>query len=431
MLGFIKRPLYQFLRWSEKHTKTDMVHFFSANFWLNFSRVISIGMGMALTVAFANLLTPETFGTYKYVLAAAGLFATFSLNGLMTAVTRAAAQGKFNVIPYIVRSAALWSVPASIAAFGVSAWYFIHGNTELGFAFLFIAVNNSLSNGLGVTKGVWFATGQFKAGTLLGLPKIIVPFVVILLTIIYTKNVVWILLAYFLSNILLTIIGYWIMRWWFKIKNSKENVPETIKFGKQMSVLGFFQLASGQIDQLLLWHFVGPVGLATYALALGPLREAHNLINNFLTILFPKIASKTVHEVHQTLPMRIRQMFFASALLTLIYILIVPFLFTYLFPKYLESILLSQVLALTILFQAKNIIDTYYTAHGEIWNRSKIILISQAVEFALFITLIPLFGLWGAVWATVFSEMFAAIIFLGIYIQTRRMDLKNASSKIS
>jgi O-antigen/teichoic acid export membrane protein len=401
-----------------------MVHFFSANFWLNVSRILSVGTGMILTVAFANLLSPEAFGTYKYVIAAAGLVASFSLNGLGVAVTRAVAQGKFHVIPASVRSGALWTIPASVAAFGVGVYYFSQGNGALGFAFLFIAINNSFAAGLGVTKGVWYAAGQFKAGTITGIPKIFVPFIVILLTILYTKNVVWILLAYFFSNLLLSFFGYLFMLWWFKIRKSYADVPETLRYGKQISALGFFQIVGGQLDQLLLWHFVGPVGLAVYALAFGPVREVQNLLSNFLTVLFPKIANKTKAEVHSTLPTRLRQMFAVSILVTCLYIATVPFLFTYLFPKYMEAVLISQILALTIVFQSRNVIDTYYMAHGEIWSRSRIIIISQVVDFALLLVLIPFFGIWGAVSATVLSEVFSAIIFISIYTQGRRADLR-------
>lgn len=423
MLSWVKTPLYRLLRWSEKYAKTDMVHFFSANFWLNASRVLSIGTGMLLTVAFANLLSPETFGTYKYVIAAAGLVATFSMNGLTTALLRASAQRKFNVIPGVVRSAAFWSLPASLASFGISIYYFAQGNGDLGYAFLFIAVNNVLSGGIGVTKGVWYAAGEFKVGTIAGIPKIVVPFIVILLTILYTENVVFILAAYFFSNLALSIGGYYFMLWWFKVRASKEDLPETLKFGKQMTALGFFQLLSGQIDQLLLFHFVGAAPLAVYALAQGPVRELQNTVNNFLTILLPKIASKSESEVHQTLPLRIIQMSLVAGAIVLVYIAAAPFLFTYLFPKYKAAILISQILAVTTIFQSKNIIDTFFTAHGQVWNKSRIILTSQAIEFALFFILIPFFGLWGAVWATFLSEAVGAAVFIGVYLQIRHKEL--------
>lgn len=419
MLEFVTRPLYRLLRWSEKYTKTDMVYFVSGNFWINASRFISLGSGILLTVTFTRLLTPEQFGTYKYVLAAAGLVGTFALNGLAASVMKAVAQGKLNVIPAVFRAGMLWTIPASLAALGVSAYYFINGNSELGFAFMFIGLTNSVSNGIATTKNVWGAAGQFKMGTIFGIPKIFVPFVIILLTIIWTKNVTWILFAYFASNIALSLAGYFFMKWWFKIKASNDGVEETLRYGKQMTVLGFFQIASGQIDQLLLWHFATPAALAIYALALAPVNEAKNLILNINGLLFPKIAAKSEAEVHDSMPLRIRQMIVVSMALTLVYIATVPFLFTYVFPKYLASIVVSQVLSLTILFQVSGIVDTYLVSHGEIKKRATIILTSQAVEFALFFIFIPLFGLWGAVTATVLSELVNAAIFLSLYFRGR------------
>ncbi len=419
MFQKIFQPLHRLLRWSEQYAKTDMVHFFSANFWLNFSRVISIGTGMLLTIAFANLLTPEQFGTYKYVIAAAGLISTFSLGGLSAAAMRAVAQGKKHVVPAIVRTAIFWSIPASIAALGVSVYYFGHANSELGFAFLIIAITNSFSNGVGATKGILQATGDFRTAVLSGIPRILVPFAIIFLVIFFTKSVVWILLAYFASN---TIASWVYYRWTLRrlnIHGSQEDVAGFVRYGKQMTMLGFFQLASGQIDQLLLWHFTTPATLAIYALALAPVGEVQNLLNNFLSVLFPKIAAKSEEEVHKMLPTRLKQMIFVSCTMVLLYIVAVPFLFKYLFPKYLASVLVSQVLALTIIFQSKGVIDVFFTAHGQIAQRSKAILSSQAIEFALFFVLIPLFGLWGAVSATVLSEVIAALAFIFIYSRTR------------
>jgi O-antigen/teichoic acid export membrane protein len=417
----IPGPIYRLLRWSEKYTKTDMVYFASSNFWLNMSRVISIGTGMLLTVAFANLLTPETFGTYKYVLASAGLIATFSLNGLMLGLSRAVAQGKFHVIPSVVHTAMFWSLPASIVSFGISGYYFAHGNSDLGFAFLFIAITNSASNGIGMTKGVWQSTGDFRLATLMGLPKIVVPFLIILTAILLTKNVVWILGAYFIGNVTVSWLGYRFMLWWFRVKKSKKDVDEVIKYGKQLSLLGIFQSAGAQIDQLLLWHFATPVALATYALALSPVNEAQNLLGNFVAILFPKMANKSREDAYQSVGLRMTQMFIAACILVAIFIIFVPFLFTYLFPKYQASILISQVLSLTILFQPRAVIDTVFSAHAEMGKRTRVILISQIIDFALLFMLIPAFGLWGAVAATILTEAGTTLVYYVMY----RISLKN------
>lgn len=413
-----KNRLYTLLRQSEKYTKVDMVYLVSSNFWLTVPRFLLLFAGMGLTVAFANLLSQNDFGTYKYVLATAGFIGAFALSSMGQSVMRSVAQGKQHVVPHLVRTSMLWSLPASLVTLAVSVYYFVQQNETLGFGFLFIAVANVLSNGYGLSKSVMVASGDFKANTLSGFPRALLSIVIVLSVLLVTKNITYILLAYFGSNILLawSLYRYSVRR--LKIDGSlaaKEDVNDAVRFGKHMSVLGFFMLISGQLDQLLLWHFTDAATLAIYTLALAPVKEVQNLLGNFATILFPKLARKTKEEVRESLPLRLRQTFFASLLLFSVYILTVPFLFKYLFPAYSASVLISQALALTIVFQVKTVIESLLIAHGEVKKRYIAILSSQSIELALFFILIPLFGLWGAVSATVLSEAAALVALFVLY----------------
>ncbi|MEI6863775.1 MAG: polysaccharide biosynthesis C-terminal domain-containing protein [Candidatus Adlerbacteria bacterium] len=415
MIRKAKQGLYDLLRRSEKYTKTDMVYFFMSNVWFNLGRVIAIASGLILTTAFANLFSPELFGTYKYVVAAASVVGAFSLNSMGGALMRAVAQGKQHVVPALVRTMMLWSVPASLVSTGIGGYYFLQGNSTLGYGFLFIAVFNIISNGFGLAKSIIVAKGDFKHSFFYSIPRLLFPIIVIVATLLFTQDVVWILAAYFFSNAL----GSWVQYLWtirrFKITGSNQDVSETITFGKHLSALGFFLLVSGQIDQLLLFHFSGGTELAIYALALAPVLETRNILDNVLSILFPKLAAKEKNDAKQSLSLRLRQLTISAILLTGIYIACVPFLFTFLFPKYLPSILVSQALALMILFQPRGVIDSYIVAHGEVKKRYIAVLSSQAVEFILFCALIPFFGLWGAVWATILSEAGASLSLYMIY----------------
>jgi len=370
---------------------------------------------MGLTVAFANLLPPEVYGTYKYVIAASGFVAAFSLNSMNQSVMRSVAKGDIGVVPGLIRTSMLWSLPASAVTLALSAYYFGHSNTTLAFGFVFIAITNVLSNGYGLSKSMLVAIGDFRSNTFFGFPRAVLSILIVLVTLLVTRNVVWILFAYFATN---TYMGWSQYRYTMKKlggQESKEGLKEAINFGKHMSVLGFFVLISGQIDQLLLFHFAGAAVLAVYALALAPVQEAQNLIINFSTIIFPKLARKTKEEVRKSLPLRLKQLSFLSMLGTIGYIICVPFLFKYLFPKYLASVLISQVMALTILFQGKGVLESLLIAHGEVKKRYVTLLSSQAIEFALFCILIPLFGLWGAVWGTVLAEAGAALTLYIMY----------------
>ena len=415
MISKLKNDLARLLRKTEKYTKTDMVAFFVANFWINIGRVISIATGMLLTVGFANLLTPEQFGTYKYVIALAGTIGAFSLHGMSGALMRALAQGKKHVIPGVVNAAMLWSVPASILTLAVSAYYFYQGNEQLGFALVFVAAANTLGNGYGLSKSILLALGDFKRNTIVSVPRTLFPVVCVLAALTLTQNVTWVLFAYFTSNTLAAFIQYrWSLRD-LKVVGSNKDVSETVTYSKHLSLVGFFVLISGQIDQLLLFHFTGAAPLALYALALAPIKEVRNLLDNILLIAFPKIAARTEAEVRQTMALRIKQLLILSLLAVMGYILLVPFLFKYLFPKYIAAIFITQILSITLLFQWRGLIDTFILTHGMVKKRYIAILSSQAIEFLLFCTLIPLFGLWGAIAATVLSEAVAALSIYLVY----------------
>src|SRR3989338_3757032 len=96
----LRNSIYQILRRSEGILKTDMVYLVKGNSWLILSQVVSILASLAVDVAFANLITPEEYGNYKYVFSLAGIISAFTLSGLTVAVLRATARGHEGTLKY-------------------------------------------------------------------------------------------------------------------------------------------------------------------------------------------------------------------------------------------------------------------------------------------------------------------------------------------
>lgn len=417
-MAYIKSRIYSLLRRTEKYTKTDMVYLVVSNFWLTAPRFLILFAGMGLTVAFANLISPNDFGTYKYVLAAAGFIGAFSLNGMGQAVLRSVAQGRPHVVPALVRTSMLWSIPASLVTTGVGVYYFTQDNYVLGWGFLFIAVANVASNGYGLSKSVMVASGDFKANTFSGFPRALLSIVIVLGTLLITKNIIFILLAYFATNIFFAWSLYRYSIRHQKIDGAKaepEEVSEARNLGTHMSIISFLLLISGQIDQLLLWHTTDAMTLAVYTIALTPAKEARGLLNNVITVAFPRLAKKTRAELDSILPRRLWQMSLASIALFITYVLCVPLLFNVFFPQYIASIPIAQALGLLILIQPLGIFDSLILTHSNVRKRYPVVIGTQIVDIILLCTLIPLFGIWGAVTATLVSELILAVSFYIAY----------------
>jgi len=386
-----------------------MVYLASGNFWLFLGRGIAVVSGMLLTVAFANLLSPTSFGTYKYVLAIAGFVGAFSLGGLSGALGRAVARGHQNVVRGVSRVNILWSLPASFLALIGAVYYFWNGNIILGGGILAIALTTPLSNSFGFSKTILAGKKDFKGLTLYGVPRSLAPIVAIVIALFLTENVLIILLTYFVSNFLASWVLYEFVIRKYSIKDEQKHVDETVRYGKHLSVMGVFSQMVGNLDQLLLWHFAGPVQLAIYTFALAPVREIRNFSENIYPLIFPKFVTKTVSEMKQTVPLRVMQLLLVSVVIAIAYIFLAPLLYKFIFPQYVSAIFASQLLAAALIFQPKNIVETMLYAQGNVRLRYVTLFATQGVKGILWIILIPMYGIMGAVIGTIVTDIVSSM----------------------
>lgn len=417
----MKTLINKYLRSSEKYTKIDMVYFASGNFWLFLSRVIGIGSGIILTLGFANLISPETFGTYKYILALASTIGAFSLTGLGTATTRTIAKGNHNIINNIFRLNILWSIPGSIIAITASLYYLYMGNEILSLALFIISITTPLLNSFFINKAILVGKKDFKTLAKYNVPGNLITVISMLFVLFITDNIILIIASYFISNLISGGLVYYLcIKKYPKDQNitdiqTDKDTKETLNYGKHLSLIGSFVQLTSQIDQLLLWQFVGPAQIAIYSFAQAPIRETKSIVDNILAVVFPKFAQKTKKQIEETLSLRLIQVTILSALMALVYVLTIPYLFMFIFPQYLSAIFPSQLLAIVILLQPKGIIETIIIAQGDVRKKYLTTIIPQISRIILFIILIPIYGIIGAISAIVISEIIATISLIIIY----------------
>ncbi|HEY0908368.1 MAG TPA: oligosaccharide flippase family protein [Candidatus Paceibacterota bacterium] len=418
----MKQKIIQILRWSEKYAKTDMVRFASGNFWLSATRVAAVGSGMVLTVVFANKVDPNVYGTYKYIIALVGIFGAFSLNSLGTSVVRAVAQGNKDVVRPLFIKSILWSLPAAGAAAIGSLYYYLNGNAALGFGLLLIALANPFFNSFVVWKSLFVGKGDFKSMAAYSIPGNLASVLAFIGILLVKTDIFTILITYFATNLALSWFMYAVALRKYKVaqeheidEETKTKVSETVQYGKHLSILGIVIQIMSYADQLILWHFVGPIQLAIYSFAQAPVREIKNFSENFFPIIFPRYATKTMEEVKKSMGLRTMQMVLVSSAACIAYIIAAPFIFKIFFPKYMASVLASQILALAIPFQAKGLVETLITAHGDVKKKYVTSIATNASRLALLGILIPPYGFIGASIAIVASEAVSAVVYYFAY----------------
>ena len=342
----LKSKVYNLLRWSEKYTKTDMVYLARGSFWLTFGQIITTAIIFALSIGYANLIPQETYGTYKYVISIAGLLAIFALRGMAVPVTQAVARGYEGVLIPALKARIRWGILGSIACLGVAFYYYFQSDTTLFLSFLLIAAFLPFMEPFGTFSHFLEGKKLFKDSQVYELISQGAAAAIMFMVLIISGNLYYMLLAYFGSWTLLHIIFFAItVR---KNRPSKNYDPKTISYGKHLSVIGIIGNIIASLDNIIIFHFLGAAELAVYSFALLPIIHFQGLLKKLDVLAMPKFAQRPLHEIRLLLWKRMKFLFIIGAGISLIYIFIAPFIFKIFFPKYIDSIFLSQVFSVSI-----------------------------------------------------------------------------------
>lgn len=208
--------------------------------------------------------------------------------------------------------------------------------------------------------------------------------------------------AFFASYTLMSVLLY--ITTIKKYKLQKEDVPETISYGKHLSLMSILNNFAAQLDKILLFHYVGPVQLAAYSFATAPPREISSFNSILQTLLLPKVSSRSVEELKKTLPRKVGIVFLVSLFIFFAYVISAPYIFAIAFPAYTDVVFLSQIFALNILFFPGVLFVQTLIGHMQ---KKKLYIINTVIpslKIILFFVLLPLYGVWGAVSALLLAR---------------------------
>ena len=400
----MKNKLYRILRRSEKYTKTDMAYLASGGFWLTFGQVISAAATFGLAIAFANLLPKETYGTYKFVLSIAGVLSVFALPGMMTSLTQAVARGFEGSTTPALRARLQWGTLGGLASLGVAGYYFVSGNLTLAVSFLIVAAFLPLMDAFGIYEGLLTGKKRFRELSTYSLAQKLVSVALMVGTMFATTNLSLILLSYFMP--------YAVLRYLFfrhTVKKYQQNAsvdPEAVAYGKHLSLMSVVGPIANNLDKILLFHFLGAAPLAVYTIAIAPPEQLKGILKNINILALPKFSERSLGEIYAGMKNKVWKFGLLLIAVSLIYILIAPAIFRIFFPQYLESIPYSQVFSLSIVAVLLFLPLSVLQAHKRTKELYKFNIATAAFQTILYLVLVPLYGLWGAIAAWMIGRIF-------------------------
>jgi O-antigen/teichoic acid export membrane protein len=384
------------LIWLGNYFETDILYVAKSGFWLTFGQIVSTGLVLIMSVFFANFVSKEVYGEYKFIISLASILGSFSLSGMGTIVVQSVAKGLEGTLKKAVSLSLKWGILTFLAGLSISAYYFINGNNILGISMLIASMAVPLNNAYSIYGTYFSGRKDFKSSTIYWLITQVLVNLGLILTAITTKSSLYLVLTYFFISALSSIWCYYYVLARYKPNDKYDN--SIISYGKHLSVMGFFGTLANQLDKILVFHFLGPVNLAIYSFSQAIPEQIKGSYKNLFAIALPKYSETEEKDLRKSIMKKIKQLTLISAGIVLLYIFISPYIFALLFPKYIESVIYSQIYILGLVtIPGISLFSIYFQIKKDTGTMYKLTTVSNTVTTLLTIILVYKYGLKGAV----------------------------------
>ncbi len=379
----------------ERLFRIDMRYAASGGFFLSLTQVSSAFFGIILTTAFANLLPVATYGTYKYILAVYAVLAIAALPGIDTAVLQSVSRGYDRAFVEGLRLKMKWGLLGTAGAIAFAAYQYAQGSVIIATLFVIAGLALPFFESFSLYYAYFNAKKLYRPWAAADILGQCISITVLIATIFFTKNIIALLVAYFVPYIVArALVTWWLLRR-YTMNDAHDEHFRT--YGKSLTVFQIITRAISSADQIVLYHFLGPAQVAIYSLATAVPTRLQGLFRISGMLAFPKFATRTGSEIARTLPRKM--LLFALVILAAcaLYILVAPYLFAFLFPKYMPSLIFSQVVVLYTLSAVTYPFSSYLNAHKKLKDNYIMAITSFIVKIACLVVFVPLYGIWGAV----------------------------------
>jgi O-antigen/teichoic acid export membrane protein len=282
---------------SKKYSKKfgfDFTYFLKNGFWMTFRQIIGMMTGLLLSVAFARLLSKDTFGQYQFVISIMSMISIISITGLNTSIIQSVARGYDGSYIKAVKIRFLWSLVGIPALLIVGGYYYVYESQTLGLALLVSGIFFPFFYALNSWDSFLQGKERFDLSAKYGsIQSIINTLFTIGIVFFFGDNLVAITIAYFISYSIFNML-------WFKkslkyIENYEED-EKSIDFGYKITRIGILFTIYTHFDKIIV-GILDMQYLAVYSIALKLLDIIKGFVKIVMNLLIPKF-SKVKHRIY-------------------------------------------------------------------------------------------------------------------------------------
>jgi len=381
-----------------QYLQLDLFYFLRGGLWLTIPQVIAYLLGIVRSIAFANLAAQVVYGQYNFVLSIVGVFAIFTLPGMNIALTEATARGNYAVLSEVTWVRIKWGAVSTLLCSAVAFYYLlIEGEDKIALAIFMAGLLVPFINGFSSVQSYYNGLKRFDLSSLISFGLSILNTTSLILLLWLQQGLVVLILA----NLGVQLVFLWIFyrREVRSLPVTQKPDPNVIHYGWSLTWANAINGVALYLDQIIIGFSIGFVELSIYKIATIIPEAIKGVMKMTGTLVFPKIAEKPDKQVYSRLTRyRLGYSTVANVVVVVILILLAPFVITMIYPKYSDSIVLTQLLLLSLIFGwPATFFLTALQARKKIRAIYRYNLLSGILQIGALLILIPFLGVMGAV----------------------------------
>ncbi|MEI6352469.1 MAG: oligosaccharide flippase family protein [Candidatus Nomurabacteria bacterium] len=377
--------------------------------WLLLQQLIIAPMSLITTVLLAHILSIENYGYYKYILSMYALISLFGLGGIynITMMNIQRGEDDFFSLGFKYKKILRW-IPSVISLF-IAIYYFHAHNSFLATFFLLNIFSYLIVDTYDFYLVALQGKGDFKVNAILGSLYYFFSFFPPILTAYFTHNLYLIFITMYLCQGIFRIFGFYYVKNKLFINNHEDykeldqnKVKEWKKESLSLSFNGALNSAGGNVSGVVVFNRLGATDNAVYSLALALIDFVGGIILNTLSkslLILSRMTKDGLrnNEKVNYVKSLYKKYFVLSLLATICSIIALPWIYKFLFAKYLFSYKYAVVYSVSLLAL------TFAPATQVFMEKRNFKIINTIQVIVLLLNLTSVFfaamyfGVWGAI----------------------------------
>jgi len=405
----MKKKINSLLDYGSRILEVDLHYFAKGSFWLTANQAVSAIIGFLLSLVYARFLPKVVYGQYVYVFSFIYFFGNFAYPGMSTAVIRAVAQGREQIIKGASKKTLPWALISAIPFLGLAGFYLSKTPPDLKLFKTFLVC-------FFLTIPYWsfrffndyfIGARKFKQFFTISTISQIIRFAFIGIAVLSFSSIFYLVVIALAAN---TVLHFIFSQWTRRQLKPSGLMEKDFAYAKGLNDIRIFANLTQFLDKVIVAKLLGFEAVAVYSFAQIIPEQIKVLLKNFSILALPKLSQSNIIKKKKKFYQKLLQFTFFTSFLILVYLLLAPLIFRFAFPKYIEAVLPSQILAISLITTPSLIISAFFESQADTRSLRLKIYPTSLIHLLLMTFLTLRFGLIGTIAALVLSRFFSAVL---------------------